>query len=272
ALYNLETVTTAVIQASLLSNTFDEIKPWNEIMEELAARSRVHYRALVYEQPDLVNFFHQVTPIEEISQLQISSRPARRGGRKDLSSLRAIPWVFSWTQARFLLPSWYGVGTALNEFLEAEPEEHLKLLRYFYYKWPFFKMVVSKVEMTLSKVDLQIAQHYVSELTQPEDQERFQALFESIAKEFYLTRDIILQITAHERLLDGDPELQRSVYLRNGTIVPLGFLQVALLKRLRQYKHQAASGTIRSRYSRGELLRGALLTINGIAAGMRNTG
>ena len=86
--------------------------------------------------------------------MQISSRPSRRGGRKDLGSLRAIPWVFSWTQARFLLPSWYGVGTALKEFLDEAPEEHLKLLRYFYHKWPFFKMVVSKVEMTLAKVDL----------------------------------------------------------------------------------------------------------------------
>lgn len=272
ALYNLETVTTAVIQASLLSNSFDDIQPWNEIMEELAARSRRHYRALIYEEPDLVNFFHQVTPIEEISQLQISSRPARRGGRKDLSSLRAIPWVFSWTQARFLLPSWYGVGTALQEFRDSAPEEHLKLLRYFYYKWPFFKMVISKVEMTLSKVDLQIAEHYVRELTQPADQERFQQLFERISEEFHLTCELVLQITGHTRLLDGDPDLQRSVYLRNGTIVPLGFLQVALLKRLRQYKDQAATGLVRSRYSRGELLRGALLTINGIAAGMRNTG
>lgn len=272
ALYNLETVTTAVIQASLLTTGFDQIQPWNEIMEELAASSRCHYRELVYEQPDLVNFFHQVTPIEEISQLQISSRPARRGGKKDLSSLRAIPWVFSWTQARFLLPSWYGVGTALKEFLDAEPEEHLKLLRYFYYKWSFFKMVISKVEMTLAKVDLQIAEHYVQELTHPDDKERFAELFAKIAEEFYLTRDLVLKITGHERLLDGDPDLQRSVYLRNGTIVPLGFLQVALLKRLRQYRDQAASGVIRSRYSRGELLRGALLTINGIAAGMRNTG
>ncbi|HEY9735732.1 MAG TPA: phosphoenolpyruvate carboxylase [Trichocoleus sp.] len=272
ALYNLETATTAVIQASLLSNSFDDIAPWNEIMEELAARSRRHYRELIYEQPDLVNFFHQVTPIEEISQLQISSRPARRGGRKDLSSLRAIPWVFSWTQARFLLPSWYGVGTALKQFLDEAPEEHLRLLRYFYYKWPFFKMVISKVEMTLSKVDLQIAEHYVRELTQPEDRERFQDLFDKIAEEFYLTCDLVQRITGHARLLDGDPDLQRSVHLRNGTIVPLGFLQVALLKRLRQYKDQAATGVIRSRYSRGELLRGALLTINGIAAGMRNTG
>ncbi|MBD2461884.1 phosphoenolpyruvate carboxylase [Oscillatoria sp. FACHB-1407] len=272
ALYNLETITSAVMQASLLRNGFDDIQPWHEIMEELAARSRSHYRALIYEQPDFVEFFHQVTPIEEISQLQISSRPARRGGKKDLASLRAIPWVFSWTQTRFLLPSWYGVGTAIQSFLEEEPEENLKLLRYFYYKWPFFKMAISKCEMTLSKVDLQIAGHYVRELTQPEDADRFERLFEQIANEFYLTRDLVLTITGHKRLLDGDPELQRSVQLRNGTIVPLGFLQVSLLKRLRQHKSHAASGVIRSRYSRGELLRGALLTINGIAAGMRNTG
>jgi phosphoenolpyruvate carboxylase len=272
ALYNLETVTTAVIQTSLLRNGFDDIQPWNEIMEELSRRSRTHYRALIYEQPDFVDFFHQVTPIEEISQLQISSRPARRGGKKDLGSLRAIPWVFSWTQSRFLVPSWYGVGTALDQFLQEEPEEHLKLLRYFYYKWPFFKMVISKVEMTLAKVDLQIAHHYVGELSEPEDRVRFEALYEQIAKEYHLTRDLVLTITGHKRLLDGDPELQRSVQLRNGTIVPLGFLQVSLLKRLRQHRTSSTTAIIRSRYSKGELLRGALLTINGIAAGMRNTG
>jgi phosphoenolpyruvate carboxylase len=259
------------MQGSLLHSSVDEIEPWNDIMEELAASSRRHYRALIYEQADFVDFFHQVTPIEEISQLQISSRPARRKGQKTLSSLRAIPWVFSWTQARFLLPAWYGVGTALKEFLAEDPEERLKLLRYFYQKWPFFKMVISKVEMTLAKVDLQIAEHYVRELTHAEDQERFQVLFEQISQEFRTTTDIILTITGHRRLLDGDPDLQRSVHLRNGTIVPLGFIQVALLKRLRHYR-SAISGVIKSRYSREELLRGALLTINGIAAGMRNTG
>ncbi len=272
ALYNLETITTAVIQASLLRTGFEEIQPWHEIMEELSGRSRQHYRALIHEQPDLVDFFHQVTPIQEISQLQISSRPTRRGGKKDLAGLRAIPWVFSWTQSRFLLPAWYGVGTALRDFLDEKPEEHLALLRYFYFKWPFFKMVISKVEMTLSKVDLQIAHHYVRELTQPEDRSRFEPLFEQIAAEYYLTRELVLTIAGHQRLLDGDPDLQRSVQLRNGTIVPLGFLQVSLLKRLRQHSSQAASGVFRSRYSKGELLRGALLTINGIAAGMRNTG
>jgi phosphoenolpyruvate carboxylase len=272
ALYHLETVTTAVIQASLLRTGFDDIEPWNEIMEELATRSRKHYRDLIYEQPDLLDFFHQVTPIQEISQLQISSRPSRRGGKKDFSSLRAIPWVFSWTQTRFLLPSWYGVGTALKGFLDEEPEENLKLLRYFYFKWPFFKMAISKVEMTLAKVDLQIAHHYVRELSNPEDRERFELLFDQIASEFNLTCDLILAIAGHKKLLDGDPDLQRSVQLRNGTIVPLGFLQVSLLKRLRQHGNQATSGFVHSRYSKGELLRGALLTINGIAAGMRNTG
>jgi len=273
ALYNLETISTAVIQASLLRTGFDDIQPWNEIMEELSARSRTQYRSLIYEQPDFIDFFQQVTPIDEISQLQISSRPARRqSGKKDLSSLRAIPWVFSWTQTRFLLPSWYGVGTALQEFVNEKPEEHLKLLRYFYLKWPFFKMVISKVEMTLAKVDIQMGSHYVQELSKPEDKLRFENVFAQIASEFYLTRDLVLTITGHKRLLDGDPVLQRSVQLRNGTIVPLGFLQVSLLKRLRQSNNPVTSGVIQSRYSKGELLRGALLTINGIAAGMRNTG
>jgi phosphoenolpyruvate carboxylase len=274
ALYHLETITSAVIQSSLLRSGFDNIEPWNEIMEELSTRSRTHYRQLIYEQPDFIDFFHQVTPIAEISQLQISSRPARRGGgaKKDLTGLRAIPWVFSWTQTRFLLPAWYGMGTALREFLQAEPEEHLKLLRYFYFKWPFFKMVISKVEMTLAKVDLQIAEHYVRELSHPADHDRFMILFKQIAQEYYLTRDLVLEIAGHQRLLDGDLPLQRSVQLRNATIVPLGLLQVSLLKRLRQHGNMTTPGVIHSRYSKGELLRGALLTLNGIAAGMRNTG
>jgi phosphoenolpyruvate carboxylase len=273
ALYNLETITTAVIQASLLRTGFDDIEPWNEIMEELAARSRSHYRDLIYEQPDFIDFFNEVTPIEEISQLQISSRPARRpSGKKGLSSLRAIPWVFSWTQTRFLLPAWYGVGTALQEFLNEAPDEHIQLLQCFYRKWPFFKMVISKVEMTLAKVDLQMGRHYVDELSKAEDIQRFNGVYNQISSEYYLTKNLVLQITGHEKLLDGDPVLQRSVQLRNGTIVPLGFIQVSLLKRLRDSKSNATSGIIHSRYSKGELLRGALLTINGIAAGMRNTG
>lgn len=273
ALYNLETITAAVIQASLLHSTMDNIVPWHDIMERLSMRSREQYRSLIYEEEDFADFFHHVTPIQEISQLQISSRSARRPNqvqqKKTIDSLRAIPWVFSWTQSRLLLPAWYGVGTALNDFLNENETDHLALLRYFYYKWPFFKMVISKVEMTLSKVDLQIGHHYVHQLSDPEDVARFERLFEQIAQEYYLARDLILNITGHKRLLDGDPGLQRSVQLRNGTIVPLNFLQVLLLKRLRQNQNAVTFGPTTSK---AELLRGALLTINGIAAGMRNTG
>ena len=277
ALYNLETVSTAVIQNSLITSHVDDTPSWNALMARLAASSRSHYRALVHDNPDLVAFFQQVTPIEEISKLQISSRPARRkSGAKDLSSLRAIPWVFGWTQSRFLLPSWFGVGAALQQELDADPGQ-LELFQQLYQRWPFFRMLISKVEMTLSKVDLDLAHHYVTSLGRPELREAFEQIFAVIAKEFVLTRDLVLAITGHQRLLDGDPALQLSVELRNRTIIPLGFLQVALLRRLRDQNRQppmsesAASDDGRT-YSRSELLRGALLTINGIAAGMRNTG
>ncbi|WP_415398939.1 phosphoenolpyruvate carboxylase [Synechococcus sp. W4D4] len=277
ALYNLETVTTAVIQNSLVTSHVDDTPDWNALMVRLAARSRSHYRSLVHENPDLVGFFQQCTPIEEISKLQISSRPARRkSGAKDLSSLRAIPWVFGWTQSRFLLPSWFGVGTALQDELSEDPGQ-MELFQQLYQRWPFFRMLISKVEMTLSKVDLDLAHHYVQSLGRAESREAFEEIFAVIAREFVLTRDLVLGITGHGRLLDGDPALQLSVELRNRTIIPLGFLQVALLRRLRDQNRQppmseeAASDDGRT-YSRSELLRGALLTINGIAAGMRNTG
>ena len=278
ALYNLETVTTAVLQNSLVSTPVDDTPSWNALMAKLAARSREHYRALVHDNPDLVAFFQQVTPIEEISKLQISSRPARRkGGAKDLSSLRAIPWVFGWTQSRFLLPSWFGVGAALQEELDTDSGQ-LELLRLLYERWPFFRMLISKVEMTLAKVDLDLAHHYVQTLGRPEHRQAFEGIFRTIAAEFTLTRDLVLQITGHSRLLDADPALQLAVDLRNRTIIPLGFLQVALLRRLREQNRQppmseagSSDGDGRT-YSRSELLRGALLTINGIAAGLRNTG
>jgi phosphoenolpyruvate carboxylase len=270
ALYNLETIATAVIQAALLPSSTDTLDCWLDTMEGISVRSRQVYRQLIYEQPNLVEFFHQVTPIEEISQLQISSRPARRAGKRDLASLRAIPWVFSWTQSRFLLPSWYGIGAALEEFLQQNPEGHLSLLQYFYSKWPFFKTAISRVEMTLAKTDLQIAHHYMRELTREGFEEAFVDVFAEILEEYQRTRTVIQSITGQKQMLDSDRDLQRSVQLRNGSIVPLGFIQASLLKRLRQ--HRPDTVDLRSRYSKNELLRGALLTINGIAAGMRNTG
>ena len=279
ALYNLETVTTAVLQNSLVTNQLDATPSWNELMGRLAATSREHYRALVHDNPELVAFFQEVTPIEEISKLQISSRPARRKtGAKDLASLRAIPWVFGWTQSRFLLPSWFGVGTALAKEVNTDPTQ-LDLLRRLHQRWPFFRMLISKVEMTLSKVDLDLAHHYMISLGREDNRDAFQGIFDIIATEYTLTRKLILDITGNTRLLSADPALQLSVDLRNRTIVPLGFLQVALLRRLRDQNRQppmsemlGGEGEAGRTYSRSELLRGALLTINGIAAGMRNTG
>ena len=279
ALYNLETVTTAVLQNSLVINQLDATPSWNELMIRLAERSRQHYRALVHDNPDLVAFFQEVTPIEEISKLQISSRPARRkSGAKDLASLRAIRWGFGWTQSRFLLPSWFGVGTALEDELSLDPEQ-IDLLRMLNERWPFFRMLISKVEMTLSKVDLDVAHHYMTSLGSSKNRQAFNKIYKTIASEYKLTKQLILKITGKSQLLSADPALQLSVNLRNRTIVPLGFLQVALLRRLRDQNRQPpmsetllTEGDIGRTYSRSELLRGALLTINGIAAGMRNTG
>ena len=279
ALYNLETVTTAVIQNSLVNNRLDATPEWNELMSRLAETSRSHYRKLVHENPDLLNFFQEVTPIEEISKLQISSRPARRKkGAKDLSSLRAIPWVFGWTQSRFLLPSWFGVGTALSFELKSDPQQ-IELLRLLHQRWPFFRMIISKVEMTLSKVDLEVAKYYVDTLGSKENQDSFNKIFSVISNEYNLTKDLILEITCKNKLLESDRDLRTSVNLRNKTIIPLGFLQVSLLRRLRDQNRQPPISEFfvdrdesKRAYSRSELLRGALLTINGIAAGMRNTG
>ncbi|GAB4215525.1 MAG: phosphoenolpyruvate carboxylase [Synechococcales cyanobacterium] len=266
AIYNMESLTSAVIQASLLRTHPDDYYEWSTLMEDMASVARHTYRQLIYEQEGFSEFFHQVTPIEEISKLQISSRPARREGKRDLSSLRAIPWVFSWTQSRFLLPAWYGVGTALEDYVQRNPDHNLRELQYLYREWPFFRMVISKVEMTLAKVDMQIAGHYVQELTLPEFQNESHAFFQQIREEMERTSRLVLAIAQHRELLDGNPKLQASVRLRNGAIVPLGYIQVALLKRLRTHRDSP------TRYTVGDLLRGALLTINGIAAGMRNTG
>jgi len=279
ALYNLETVTTAVIQNSLVNNRLDATLEWNNLMTRLAETSRSHYRKLVHENPDLLLFFQEVTPIEEISKLQISSRPARRKkGAKDLSSLRAIPWVFGWTQSRFLLPSWFGVGTALSVELKSDPQQ-IELLRVLHQRWPFFRMLISKVEMTLSKVDLEVAKYYVDTLGSDKNRESFETIFDVISKEYNLTKALILEITGKNKLLESDRDLRSSVKMRNKTIIPLGFLQVSLLRRLRDQTRQPPISEFhieknesRRAYSRSELLRGALLTINGIAAGMRNTG
>ncbi len=265
AAHNIETVTAAVIQASQLPTSPPGLAHWSNILETLAQSARVAYRQLIYEADGFVEFFHHVTPIAEISRLRISSRPARRAGMRDIESLRAIPWVFSWTQSRFLLPAWYGTGASLASYVEDNPEQNLAQLQSMYRQWPFFRTLISKVEMTLSKVDLHLAQHYMDELLPRELRAQGNEFFQLIQSEAERTQRLVLLITGNQKLLDDVPALQRSVDLRNRAIIPLGYLQVSLLKRLR-------SKDFVHRNYRSDLLRGVLLTINGIAAGMRNTG
>ena len=176
------------------------------------------------------------------------------------------------------MPSWFGVGTALSVELKSDPQQ-IELLRVLHQRWPFFRMLISKVEMTLSKVDLEVAKYYVDTLGSKENSKSFEEIFDVISKEYNLTKSLVLEITGKNKLLEADRDLRSSVNLRNKTIIPLGFLQVSLLRRLRDQTRQPPiseflEDRIESKraYSRSELLRGALLTINGIAAGMRNTG
>jgi phosphoenolpyruvate carboxylase len=219
--------------------------------DRLAEAGRQAYRSLVWEEPLFEEYFSTATPLDEISHLNIGSRPSKRasGG---LESLRAIPWVFGWTQNRAILPGWYGVGSALESFAKADDAK--ALLKEMYAVWPFFHSVLDNVEMVLAKTDLGVAGMY-AELA-PEAARA--AVWPRIREEFLRTRRWVKEIAGHVRLLDGNRTLQRSIALRNPYVDPMSFLQVELLRRKR-------AGDTRCD-------RPLLLTLNGIAAGMRNTG
>lgn len=218
---------------------------------ELAEVGRQAYRALVWDEPAFVSFFRAATPIDEISLLPIGSRPAKRavGG---LESLRAIPWVFAWTQNRAILPGWYGVGAALEAFSKREGGE--ALLQQMAREWPYFRTVLSNVEMVLAKCDMGIARRYAA-LAPAESRE---AVWPRIEEEWRRTRRWVRRLLGGERLLDANPPLQRSISLRNPYVDPMSYLQVELLRR----KRRGEPGCERS----------LLLSLSGIAAGMRNTG
>jgi len=223
---------------------------FREAFDTLAETGRKAYRGLVWEDPRFVEFFMAATPVEQISALPIGSRPSKRkaGG---LESLRAIPWVFAWTQNRAILPGWYGVGSALKKF--ADKPDGLALLKRMYREWPFFRMVIDNVTMVMAKSDISIASRYAAlapESTRP--------LWRRIRTEHARTRRQLKRITGEARLLDHSPQLQRSIALRNPYVDPMSFLQVELLRRKRE--------------GQADVDRPLLLTLNGIAAGMRNTG
>ncbi len=241
----------------------DEDRPqpeWEHILDRLAEHACRHYRTLVYETKGFLTYFNEATPIAEIGQLKIASRPPRRGDAKSagIEQLRAIPWVFGWMQSRHTLPGWYGLGSAVTEHLaEAYPEE-LDTLRTMYERWPFWRTLIDNAQMILAKADLTIARLYADLV---EDQALGDKLFDQIAAEHERTAHVIATITGQTALLGTMPVLQRSIQRRNPYVDPLSFIQLVLLRRLR-----------RGDQPRAELLTAVLESINGIAAGLKNTG
>jgi len=224
------------------------------VVEDMARRSSRAYRDLVYGDPGLRPFFEAVTPLSEISRLRLGSRPPKRGEAEGIEDFRAIPWVFSWTQARLVLPAWYGLGTAL---VAARETHGLDLLRAMRDEWPFFAALLSNAEMACSKADLHIGRRYA---TLCEDDALRLRVGGRIEAEFLRTRDELVAIAGGTRLLDREPVLRDSIDRRNPYVDPLSFIQIELLRRARAGDASEA------------LARASLLTINGIASGLRNTG
>ncbi len=264
ALHNLELLVAGVMEATTPAfhkeiETLDD--KYTPVLDELSSIAYKLYRELV-DDPDFYTFFIHATPINEIGLAKIGSRPAKRkeAGWK-IEDLRAIPWVFSWTQSRYMLPAWYPIGTTFKKFITRSPETHSSLLKEMYQKWPFFENLLDNIQMTMAKADMNIA-HIYSHLV-PDEAIR-DRIFDTMKKEFELSREMILLITGQKDLLDNDPWLQRSIWLRNPFMDPINYIQVNLLKQLRGKEGSSAN--------KKDLTDTVLLTISCIAAGMRNTG
>jgi phosphoenolpyruvate carboxylase len=281
ALRNLELVVAGVTQMSLpeeklkdTSSPISETEQWSKVMDQLSINAFGRYRSLIYDDPGFLHFFEQATPILELGWLNIGSRPARRSKGNSIEELRAIPWVFAWMQSRYVLPSWYGVGGALEEYI-CEDEERLKYLQGMYHSWPFFRAFLDNLQMTLSKADMQITQHYTSLV---DDEILRERLAQVILEEYKRTGGILLKIVGGKALLDDTPVLQRSIRLRNPYVDPLSYFQVMLLRKLRMLggplllEENSLQSANAQEQERARLTYAVLLTINGIAAGLRNTG
>lgn len=269
ALRSLELTTAAVIAASLprADRNDESLATWKNAMESISANAYARYRSVVRETEGFYDYFIQATPVEELQHMRIGSRPTkRRKGSQSLDDLRAIPWVFGWTQSRHLLPGWFAVGSAIDSFLDDNPRKSLALLREMYEKWPYFHSVISNIEMTLAKADFQIARQYAARTT---DSSLGRKIFRLIEEEYHCTSHAVLQITGEKHLLENSPVLRRSITVRNPYVDPMSYLQVELLARKRAI--ESKGGGMHAE-DREKLLYAILLTINGIAAGMRNTG
>ncbi|MBX3444520.1 MAG: phosphoenolpyruvate carboxylase [Planctomyces sp.] len=260
---HLEQILNAVLRSSF-SVVADPPPPaWERLLERLAERACRQYRSLVYEDAGFLTYFEEATPIHEIGQLKIASRPARRteGAPSDnaarLDKLRAIPWVFSWMQCRHTLPGWYGLGSAVLEYVEENPDARETLSR-MYEQWPFWRTLIDNAQMILAKADLEIARLYADLVT---DRELGDRIYGRIAREYERTTEAVFVITGRRELLDHMPVLKHSIARRNPYVDPLSIIQLVLLKRLRGGEQPE-----------DELLAGVLESINGIASGLKNTG
>ena len=261
---NLDLALSAVIEATLLHrsgrNDPDDVRRWNDVMELMSSTAYGAYRSFI-EAPGLVEYFRTSTPVEELGAMNIGSRPARRkgagGGLQGIEDLRAIPWVFGWTQSRQIIPGWFGVGTALEAARAAGHDDDLDIMLR---QWQFFASFVSNVEMTLAKTDLTIARHYVARLVDPSLHE----FFDRVAAEHDRTVGELARLKGGA-LLDDLPILKRTLAVRDVYLDPINVLQVELLARSRA---EAASDGEPNRL----IQRALLLTVNGVAAGLRNTG
>jgi phosphoenolpyruvate carboxylase len=254
---NLETLMAATLEATLLPERGDAPKvAYLEAMDALSAHAFRAYRKLVYETPGFERYFWESTVISEIADLNIGSRPASRKKSTSIEDLRAIPWVFSWAQCRLMLPGWYGFGTAVDTWL-AENPGGLQLLREMHRDWPFFATLLSNMDMVLAKTDLAIASRYAALVSEDALREE---IFPRLRAEHRATVQNLLSITGGDHLLQSNPLLARSIRNRFPYLDPLNHIQVELLRRYR-------SGDRDDRTKRG-----IHLTINGIAAGLRNSG
>lgn len=255
---NLEAMTAATLEATLLQpvqKTPDE--RYLQTMEQLSAHAYAAYRGLVYETEGFEEYFQASTVISEISSLNIGSRPASRKQSGKISDLRAIPWVFSWAQCRLMLPGWYGFGSAVEKWLEANPDNGMAHLQGMYQDWPFFRTQLSNMDMVLAKSSIAIASRYAGLV---EDEALRRKIFSRIRDEWRTSIDALLSISGNDKLLQGNPLLERSIQNRFPYLDPLNHIQVEMLKR-----HRSNAGD-------PKVLRGIQLTINGISAGLRNSG
>jgi phosphoenolpyruvate carboxylase len=234
---------------------------WRAAMTEMSQLAYGAYEALVHQDAEFIEFWKIATPIEEIGGLKLGSRPTFRRATKSVEDLRAIPWVFSWMQSRFVFPGWYGLGSALEQF-SSKSAANAELLQAMYQEWMFFKATIDNAQLTLLKADMQIALQYAQLV--PDEAIRVR-VFDAIAAEFSRTEHAILAITGQKALLENEPVLARSVQLRNPYIDPLNYIQVEMIRRLRNLEDKTSA--------EADALRAVIeLNINGVSGGLKNTG